>query len=334
MLNEILLPLQQHAYPASRKISALRVSFLFYYLMTKIPYPKQLIFFTDQIALLKQRGLSFENEAKALHLLQNISYYRLSGYWYPLLADKQKHQFKPGSVFESAYNIYKFDCELRKLIVAELEKIEVAVRTQIAYILSSQYDGYWFTNASYFKNPERHIKILAKINEEYQRSDEEFVTAFKMKYSDPFPPSWITMEITSFGTLSILYNNLLPGKVKRDIAMYFGLPDTVFASWLHSIVYIRNICAHHCRLWNRTLSIRPLIPRSPRKPFVTIPTNNIPQIYSILSMVIYLLNIINPNHSFVTKFKELLERYPSIDVRAMGFPIGWENERLWQVAFI
>lgn len=82
-----VLYLQQHAYPASRKNSALRVSFLFYIPMAtnKIPYPKHLISFTDQINLLKQRGMVFGNEPKALHLLQNISYYRLSGYWYPLL---------------------------------------------------------------------------------------------------------------------------------------------------------------------------------------------------------------------------------------------------------
>lgn len=109
--------------------------------MVKVPYPKHLISFADQISLLKQRGLSFKDEAKALHLLQNISYYRLS--------------------------------------------------------------GYWFTDTSLFPNSMRHAKILAKIGEEYQRSDEEFVTAFKSKYSDRFPPSWMTMEITSFGTLSI-----------------------------------------------------------------------------------------------------------------------------------
>ena len=103
----------------------------------KIPYPKHLISFTGQINLLKQRGMIFGDEPKALHLLQNISYYRLSGYWYPLLADKQQHIFKPGSTFETAYNIYKFDSELRKLIIAEIEKIEVAVRTQTCLLYTS-----------------------------------------------------------------------------------------------------------------------------------------------------------------------------------------------------
>ncbi len=296
----------------------------------KISYSKQLISFTDQITLLKQRGLILGDELRALHLLQNISYYRLSGYWYPLLSDKQRHIFKPGSTFEAAYNIYKFDSELRKLIIAELEKIEVAVRTQTAYILSTQYHAHWFEDSSLFLNPVRHTKVLAKIEEEYNRSDEEFITAFKAKYSDHFPPSWMTMEIASFGTLSILYGNLQPGRAKRSIAAYFGLPDTVFASWLHCIVYVRNICAHHSRLWNKILSIRPLMPRSPRNTFIALPASGTQQTYFVLSMIIYLLNTVNPNHSFISRFKELLNRYPSIDVRAMGFPINWENEKLWE----
>ena len=296
----------------------------------KISYSKQLISFTDQITLLKQRGMVLGNETKALHLLQNISYYRLSGYWYPLLSDKQRHIFKPGSTFEAAYNIYKFDSELRKLIIAELEKIEVAVRTQTAYILSTQYHAHWFEDSSLFSNPVRHTKVLAKIEEEYNRSDEEFITAFKAKYSDHFPPSWMTMEIASFGTLSILYGNLQPGRAKRSIAAYFGLPDTVFASWLHCIVYVRNICAHHSRLWNKILSIRPLMPRSPRNTFIALPASGTQQTYFVLSMIIYLLNTVNPNHSFISRFKELLNRYPSIDVRAMGFPINWENEKPWE----
>ncbi len=298
--------------------------------INKIPYPKHLISFADQINLLKQRGMVFGDESKALHLLQNISYYRLSGYWYPLLADKQRHVFKPGSTFEAAYNIYKFDSELRKLIIAEVEKIEVAVRTQTAYILSSQYGAYWFEDSPLFSNPVRHAKILSKIDEEYGRSDEEFITAFKAKYSEHFPPSWITLEITSFGTLSMLYENLLPGRAKRSIAAYFGLADKVFASWLHCIVYVRNICAHHSRLWNKTLSIRPLMPRSPRNFFINPPTGGTHQVYFVLSMIIYLLNTINPNHSFISRFNELLNRYPSIDVRAMGFPDGWKKESLWK----
>jgi abortive infection bacteriophage resistance protein len=103
--------------------------------MAKVSYSKPFLSYADQIALLKSRGMKFSNENKALHLLKNISYYRFSGYWYPLLADKQNHVFKPDADFETAFSLYKFDRELRKLIIPELEKIEVAIRSKIAHVL-------------------------------------------------------------------------------------------------------------------------------------------------------------------------------------------------------
>jgi abortive infection bacteriophage resistance protein len=104
--------------------------------MSKVPYTKSALSYAEQIHQLKQRGLIIENELKVTHLLEVISYYRLSGYWYPMLADKQNHTFKPNSTFETAFNIYKFDRELRLLVLSELEKIEVAVRAKMFYILS------------------------------------------------------------------------------------------------------------------------------------------------------------------------------------------------------
>ena len=119
-----------------------------------------------------------------------------------------------------------------------------------------------------FNNTAQHAKTLQSITDEYHRSDEQFVRSFKRKYSDPLPPSWMTLEVTSFGTMSILYQYLKPGIPKRDVAAVFGVSDTVFASWLHTLVYVRNICAHHARLWNRTLGVRPLMPRHPHGTFI------------------------------------------------------------------
>ena len=107
--------------------------------MPKVAYSKTFIQHEAQIALLKARGLQFADENKTSHLLKNISYYRFSGYWYPLLADKQQHIFKSDANFETAFNLYKFDRELRQLAISELEKIEVAVRSKMAYVLSTAY---------------------------------------------------------------------------------------------------------------------------------------------------------------------------------------------------
>src|SRR5690554_7777841 len=87
--------------------------------MNKPPYTKTALSYAEQLQQLKKRGLTIKNEQKALHLLEVISYYRLSGYWYPLLADKKNHQFKPTATFETAFSIYKFDRELRLLVIRE-----------------------------------------------------------------------------------------------------------------------------------------------------------------------------------------------------------------------
>lgn len=298
--------------------------------MSKSDYSKPPLTYQQQIDQLKGRGLDIENEQKALHLLENISYYRLSGYWFPLLADKKAHVFKPDSKLQTAFNLYCFDRELRQLVLAELEKIEVAVRAKISYVLSHKHGPFWFQDQSIFNNPVKHAETLTKISDEFRRSDEEFIHAFKNKYTNQLPPSWMTMEITSFGAMSQLYKNLKPGREKREIAHFFGLSDSIFVTWLHSIVYLRNVCAHHTRLWNRAMSIRPQMPNAPRKTWLQNTQIHNNRTYFILSMVAYLLQTVNPHNRFIQKFKDLLNKYSNVDTKALGFPANWQNEPLWQ----
>lgn len=299
--------------------------------MSKQQFTKLSITYEEQLNKLKNRGLSFENEERAIHLLKNVSYYRLSGYWFPLLSDKANHIFKQGAKFEIAFNLYCFDRELRQLVLAELEKIEVAIRAQMIYVLSNSKGPFWFQDPTHFSKAAKHTKTLGGIFTEFERSDEEFIKAYKSKYDDPLPPSWMMMEITSFGTLSMLYMNLKPGKEKREIANYFGLADSVFETWLHSFVYLRNVCAHHTRLWNRAMSIQPQIPRNPRKQWLVNTQVKNTRSYYILSMIVFLLQTVNPHNKFSQKLSGLLIKYPNVDVKAMGFPDNWLEEPLWKI---
>jgi abortive infection bacteriophage resistance protein len=298
--------------------------------MAKTSFSKPFLSYAAQLQLLKDRGLTIDNDNKALYLLEHVSYYRLSGYWYPLLADKTNHIFKPDATFDIAFKIYCFDRELRRLVLAEIEKIEVAVRAKITYILSETKGAFWFQDAILFSNPVSHADTLSKIGDEFARSDEDFIKAFKNKYTNPLPPSWITMEITSFGSLSMLYKNLKPGFEKREVSHHFGLADGVFETWLHSLVYLRNVCAHHTRLWNRAMRITAKIPLSPKRQWLNNATISNDRTYFILCMIIYLLQTVNPKNTFAKRFKNLLEKYPNIDVKALGFPAGWNTEPLWQ----
>jgi len=251
-------------------------------------------------------------------------------YWRPLLADKQNLVFKPNVSFETAFALYKFDRELRHLILSELEKIEVAIRAQMSYSLSTAHGPFWMENETLFADPEKHRTTLAKIDSELSRSDEEFIISFKSNYSNPFPPSFITLEVTSFGALSRLYENLKSDVAKREISNTFGLADMIFISWLHGFVYIRNVCAHHARLWNKPLQIQPLFPRRTQHTWLTDRTVSNNRIYYVLSMMIYFLNTVNPNHTFKQKLENLFQKYPNVDRRAMGFPANWRTEPLWK----
>lgn len=208
------------------------------------------------------------------------------------------------------------------------------------YILWHKHGAFWINNETLFSNKSKFSLTINKLKEENSRSDEEFIKAFNRNYSDPFPPACMILEISSFGNLSSIYNNLKPGHDKREIANYFGVDDSTFASWLHSFTYVRNLCAHHSRLWNKKLGISPKLPLKPRFHFISVSTlsnpkegqppllvNNKP--YFLLCMIIYLLNIINPKNTFRTKLFRLFKKYPAVDVKAMGFPEGWESEIIW-----
>lgn len=292
-------------------------------------YTDKPLSFQQQIALLKSNGLSFADESKALHTLQQISYFRLKSYLMPLMSDKVLHTFKNGATFEQAYTLYKFDSRLRKLIAGELEKIEVSIRTQMAYTLSDEVDIYWFADDANFVSTTKHAGLIASLQSELDRTDDDQILLFKRKYDDAFPPAWMTMEITSFGTLSMLYKLLKPSLTKRRIANYYGVSDSVFESWVHSIVYVRNICAHHSRLWNKSLRIRPLFPRKVNGNFISTPVRG-DRLYYVLCIIQYLLLKVNPNTTFPDRLKALLAEFPDADISAMGFPKDWDKETLWQ----
>ena len=140
----------------------------------------------------------------------------------------------------------------------------------------------------------------------------------------------MTMEVSSFGTLSLLFKHLNGGKTKRTVANYYGVADTVLESWIHSFVYVSNICAHHSRLWNKTLRVIGGFPKRTTHGFINTKVNN-DKVYYVLCIIRYMLQVINPNSTFTTRLKQLLKDYPSVDIKAIGFPSNWELEPLWKM---
>lgn len=290
----------------------------------------------EQIQLLKSRGLTIDDENLAFEYLSHVSYYRLGEYWYSLQFDKENHLFKPQSVFSDVIFLYEFDRELRMLLFDVIERIEISLRTKLIYHLSHEFGPWWFQNFDLFTDNLALVKTLANIEEEISRSKEKYIKDHFKKHKDDqrFPPSWKTLEQTSFGSLSKLYGNLKNTIKSKDlIAVELGAVNhTYLPSWLQSIAQIRNYCAHHSRLWNKNLPGSPKLLSKP--PFNWV--NDVPKqhefqhLYIHLCLMKYLINIIYAENDFTARLSALLQKYPSVDPNALGMKPNWEEEKLWK----
>jgi abortive infection bacteriophage resistance protein len=296
-------------------------------------YNKQTFTVEQQIEQLIARGLRIKDYDLARHYLAHVSYYRLAGYWWPMQQDKELHTFKPDSYFEDVVQLYNFDRELRILLFDAIEKIEISLRTKLIYHLSHEFDPWWFQKPEIFQNTSALIETLGNIKEEIDRSKDTFIKEHKKKYKDDlrFPPAWKTLELTSMGALSKLYGNLKNDVKSKDIiAEELGAVNhTYLPSWLQAITQIRNHCAHHSRLWNKSLPTTPKILPNPPYKWVTIVPTDSQKLYVHLCIMRYLLNVIAPGNSFSIKLQALFIKYPSVDPQALGMKPLWQSEPLW-----
>lgn len=296
-------------------------------------YSKPALSISNQIARLKQRGLSFKDENKAAHYLFNISYYRLRAYTYPYQDNKDpNHPFIRQIYFEDIIDLYVFDRRLRLVIFNAIEKIEIAFRTKIIYEFSLYYGSHWHEEASMYRNPYYFNVNINSLYEEVDRSAETFIEHYKNTYSSPaYPPAWMSLEVASMGLLSKLFSNLRKGAEKKRVAKEFGLPQPeILESWMHAIASLRNICAHHSRLWNRRFTIIPKIPYNTLLPFLKNTNIYENKLYAQLCCINYISRIISPHTSYVNDIKALLSSCNLANKKEMGFPADWENEELWK----
>ncbi|MCP5345017.1 MAG: Abi family protein [Pseudomonadales bacterium] len=301
----------------------------------------------DQLTLLKQRGLLMDNEAAALDYLARIGYYRLSGYWYPLreidrAASVQQQrpirsdQFAAGSHFEDVVKLYVFDKKLRLMALDALERIEMAVRVDVAHLLGAKepcahenpdclHGNFAKKTIKKGKNQGKteHQLWIEKYNTMIHRARREpFIEHHNQKYGGRLP-IWVAIEVWDFGLLSRLFDGMQYAD-KNHIAQKYGLADgETLAKWLRSLNFIRNVSAHHSRLWN--INVLELSPRLAAWPAMK---TTKPFMYFV--MMTHLLSVICPNSSWTRRFVHLLKDYPVmgdgvLSLDDFGACEGWEE---------
>ncbi|WP_374247767.1 Abi family protein [Thermomonas sp.] len=309
--------------------------------------------FDDQLTGLKARGLHVDDDAAALSYLARIGYYRLSGYWYPLrVIDKaasesagrpvRLDEFIAGSRFEDVVKLYVFDKKLRLLALDALERIEMAVRVDVAHLLGRQdpcaHENPDCLHGNFSKRLIRngkdagktlHRAWLEKHQQLLHRARREPFVQHHQEAYDGRLPIWVAIEVWDFGQLSKLFAGMRFEDQAVIAARYGATDGRAFANWLRTLNFMRNVAAHHSRMWN----INVLEPSPVPEGWPAMPNT---RTFFCFCLMQQLLRTICPRSSWGRRLVQLLEQeFPQMPNRAvtladMGIFEGW-NWNGWEL---
>lgn len=290
----------------------------------------------QQIAHLRAHGMEISDVACAAYWLRHVSYYRLSAYWLAFERPKGSAgiRFLPGTTFERVTALYDFDRNLRRLVMRGSEHVEVALRGSWAYQLAHAGGSHRYLDRALYRDLLEFERGRRRLGVAVAASAETYIEHYRTKYDRPkLPPVWMVAEMMSFGQLSRWYSNLKDRELRNRIAQPLGLPETVLVPLIRHVTDIRNICAHHGRLWNRGFLQPPKLARKPDdlNRSLDLVANQAPaKLYNALTMINHIVRTVAPNSQWPDDLAALIDHHPTGAVDAMGFPGDWKERPLWR----
>ena len=273
----------------------------------------------EQINNLQEIGLIINDEEYAEKILNDISYFRLIKA-YSLNLKVKNGNYSEAVTFEHLIDLYLFNANFRQILFPEIEKIEINIRCRISNYFADKYGVLGYKDSQNFVNSTYHLNFIHDMEEEIRRNSKApFVKNFRENYIDGDLPMYALIEVFSFGTLSKFYKNM-KNEDKKAIAKTFGVGYTYFESWIESIAYVRNICAHYGRLYNVKLSKTPTLYKEYSQ--VGIGNN---RIFGVLLCIRELLKKDSHWNMYVDNISILFGKYDNVDLKTMGFPENWKE---------
>lgn len=216
-------------------------------------------------------------------------------------------------------NLYIFDRELRLLLLDAIERIEVSVRSKLAYYFAESFGAHAHLKPEVFSSPLNYARTLTKLKLEIDRNrGETFIKHHVNKYSEELPPIWVCIEVMTMGQISNWYSNIKERKYRQKISKYYDLDETNLCSFLHHLTTVRNAAAHHSRVWNKKFTIDFKLPSNPSTLGSKFNLTSKRYIYNTLVMCEYLMDIISDNNHWKQRLDGLIQHH-NIDTNRMGY---------------
>lgn len=280
-------------------------------------YTKDAKTIDEQIQLLINRNLIIENMENARNILFTINYYNFTGY---LFDCKENDGSYKNITFEQAYSMYLCDKRLKSILLYAIEIIEHNIKTKLAYFIAHEIAPTGYLDAGNFSDDDEHKRLIYNFNKAVKRNKNiPFVKHHIVKYNRMFP-IWVAVELFTFGMVWNCYK-YIKVPIKKSIAKEFNTGIRQLESWIECISYLRNLSAHYMRLYNFNVQ---KTPKECNRNFV-----DFKRTYKIYDIV-YVMKFLMPdpdewNNYIIPTLSQVFEKYESdIDIRAYGFPEGWE----------
>ncbi|WP_187371387.1 Abi family protein [Methylobacterium oryzihabitans] len=284
--------------------------------MARTPFTKPHASANQRVAHLRAKGLDIPRPNVAARKIELIGYERLRIYF---LARRQlnapNRPFVPGTSYRDIIRLYECDTLLRDVCFDAVGQFEILFRNAISEAVSQTYGSHPYLNPAAFRDSASHIKAIRSMTDAYEKSHDGRARHYRETYSDPYLPAiWTVKEFLTFGRASNLYK-CLSGPLRTAVAADFGVgSDEVFESWVASFVDLRNICAHHDRLFNRKFQKQPKTLTS-----ASIPTAPKPKLKAILECLDHAMTGRGVPIDSVGKVARIIAAHPEMQPGEAGY---------------
>ncbi|MES2757250.1 MAG: Abi family protein [Pseudomonadota bacterium] len=312
---------------------------------TLTPYNKPYLNPQALVSKMAGQGLKIKNSKASEKIIYRNNYFRFKAYAIPFI-DLTTKKYHVGVAFDDIENLYLSDQRLREFVFSLIGELEIRIRSTVDNVVTSATgDPFWHIDRSLFDKYEKCAPAIKKANGRFQSSQLEYALHYKNRYYTPrgyedrkTPPFWILSEILTIEHLLSIANALsrqappflttLAGdsklnKCARDFG--FNSYDTLMTN-LQCLLELRNICAHHSRLWNRNLQA----PKDISKKVVWKPTHS-NRLYSALVMLRIMCKEQGIQDNIQATISSLFAATPVFarDMHSIGFPAAWQTDPIW-----